>query len=253
MHYNVDGPVATFTLDNGKHNFMNVAMYQLMTEFLGVFASDGQVKVGILTGSAGDSFCAGDDLRARPRPIEVKPHWPTTMFTAPRSKPIIAAIDGWALGGGFQMAVALCDLRVASEDGKLGAPEIAYGMGGIGGALRLTRHLPRTIALQLLLTGDYLTATQAKRVNLVNRVVPARDLVPASRELADRISRHPLIAITTEMQATDECAELSNTDALARAGELYRAQLAVHEATTSYDELAPHKPEPLDLGLGPGL
>ncbi len=253
IHYAIDAGVATFTIDSGKHNFMTVSMYEAMTGHIAAFDADDSVSVGILTGSAGNSFCAGDDLTARPRPIDVTPHWPTKMFTAPRRKPIVSAIDGWALGGGFQMAIGLSDIRVATTEAKLGAPEIAYGMGGIGGALRITRHLPRTVAMQLLLTGDYLTAPQAKRLNLVNRVVATSDLFGAADEIARRIARHPLIAITTELQAIDECTDLDNAEALKHAGTLYRAQLKQHEATAAYDELTPTKPDPIDLGDGPGL
>lgn len=253
VQYEVTDQVATITLDNGRHNFLNVEMYRQLTEMVEQVEVDDAIKVTVLTGSVGNSFCGGDDLKARPRPIDVTPHWPTRLFSIERTKPVIGAFHGWALGGGFQLAISLTDMRVASTEAKLGAPEIAYGMGGIGGAMRLTRHLPRSVAMQMLLTGDYLTASQAHRLGLVNLVVEADKLGGSARELAERIARHPLIAIQTEMQALDQCGDRSAADALKRAGELYRAQLAIHEAEHSYDELVPGKPAPIDLGHGPGV
>lgn len=252
VHYEIADHIATFTIDNGKHNFMNIHMYEEMTNHLVDFESNNEVKVGLLRGRPGSSFCAGDDLKARPRPLDVTPHWPTKMFTAPRSKPIVSAIDGWALGGGFQVAIGLSDLRIATHEAKLGAPEIAYGMGGIGGALRLTRHLPRTVALQMLLTGDYLTAHQAHRLHLVNQVVDVDQLEVATRSMAERIAVHPRIAITTELRALNECEDLDVPQALDRAGALYRAQIAEHEKTSAYADIVPSRPTALDLGLGPG-
>lgn len=253
VHYEVSNDIATMTLDNGPHNFLNVEMYQRMTELLEEIESDDAVKVTILTGSTGDSFCAGDDLKARPRPIDVKPHWPTRLFTAERTKPIIAAIHGWALGGGFQLAIALGDIRLATTDAKLGAPEIAYGMGGLGGAVRLVRHMPRAVAMQMMLTGDYLTAAQAHRLHFVNQVVEPDLLAGEALHMAGRIARHPLVAITTEVQAMNDCADLSPSDALAHASSLYKAQLVTHEEDNPYDAIVPKKPEPLDLGAGPGM
>lgn len=252
VHHEVSNEIATVILDNGPHNFLNVEMYQQLTELIEEIETDDEVKVTILSGSAGNSFCAGDDIKARPRPIDVKPHWPTRLFTTERSKPIVAAINGWALGGGFQLATALGDIRIATTEAKLGAPEIAYGMGGLGGAVRLVRHLPRAVAMQMMLTGDYMTAAQAHRLHFVNQIVEPDALHGAALHMAGRIARHPLVAITTEVQAMNECADLSVSEALAHASSLYRAQLATHEEDNPYDDLVPKKPEPLDLGDGPG-
>lgn len=141
----------------------------------------------------------------------------------------------------------MTDMRVATPDAKFGFPEIQYGMGGLGGATRLAKHLPRTIAMEMLLTGDYLTANEAKRFDLVNRVVPADDLMAAAENLAARVARHPTLAIQTEMEAFTRGGDLSQGDAVALTKTLGRYQMKLHEIDHAYDDLQIQRPEPLDL------
>lgn len=247
VHDEIDGAVLRLTLDNGKHNLLTGDMYRQLCELMTRFGNDDSLKVAILAGSEGNSFCAGDDLKARPRPAAMTPHWPTILWGMQRPKPVIGAIDGWCLGGGFAVLLNLTDLRVATADAKFGMPEIRYGMGGLGGATRLANHLPRTIAMEMLLTGDYLTAPDAKRYDLVNRLVPEGGLFDAADALAARITEHPTLAIRTEMEAFTRGGDMSQADAVALTKTLYRYQMKIHEAEHSYDDLQIQRPQPLDL------
>lgn len=247
VHDQTDGAVLRVTLDNGKHNLLTGDMYRQLCELLTRFMNDDSLKVAILAGTAGNSFCGGDDLRARPRPAAMTPHWPTMLWGMQRNKPVIAAVDGWCLGGGFAVLLNVTDLRVATPEAKFGLPEIRYGMGGLGGATRLARHLPHTIAMELLLTGDYMTATEAKRYDLINRIVPADDLMATAEHLAARIARHPTLAIQTEMEAFSRGGGLSQADAVALTKTLASYQRKLHEIDHAYDNIEIQRPEPLDL------
>lgn len=247
VHDETDGPILRLTLDNGNHNLLTGDMYRQLCELLTRFMNDDRLKVAILAGTHDKSFCGGDDLRARPRPAAMTPHWPTVLWAMQRNKPVIAAVDGWCLGGGFAVLLTCTDIRVATPDARFGLPEIRYGMGGLGGATRLANHLPHTIATELLLTGDYLTAAEAKRYDLVNRVVDRDDLIDAADAFAHRIAHHPTVAIRTEMEAFTRGRNLSQADAVSLTRTLAGYQRAIHEADNSYDDLQIQRPGPLRL------
>jgi enoyl-CoA hydratase/carnithine racemase len=163
------------------------------------------LTVGILTG-AGGSFSAGMDLKAiaagEPRPIDDK-RGGFGIVRRPPEKPLIAAVEGFALGGGFEIALA-CDLIVAAEDAQFGLPEVRRGLvAAAGGAFRLPARIPRGHALEMLLTGDPITAGRAAELGLVSRVTPAGGALDAARELAAKIAANaPLAVRTTKLVAT---------------------------------------------------
>jgi len=229
IHYENNGAVARFTIDNGRLNIMSGEMYEELFFALSEFLSDQNLKVGIISGSESGNFCAGDDLKSEPRPIHSVPHWPTAVSTLRRNKPIIAAADGWSLGAGFHLLLVLSDIRVATPEARFGFPEINYGMGGAGGASRLGRQLPSTIAMQLLMTGEYLSAEQACRHALINEVVSKEALWERTDEMANKVAEHPLLAIQTEMDAYYAGNDLSPTEAVHHAASLYRLQRRIHE------------------------
>ena len=117
-----------------------------------------------------------------------------------RTKPVIGAVKGWCLGQGLLHLLTLTDIRIATADAKFGFPEIQYGMGGAGGATRLGYQIPQTLAMYLLLTGDYYSAQQAKDSFMINEIVDDEKLFPRAMEIARRIARHPLTGITMEME-----------------------------------------------------
>jgi len=157
-------------------------------------AADRQA-VESVTGAGDLSFCAGADLKALSRGERIAPAEPEKvawgfagLVVHAISKPLIAAINGTALGGGTEIALA-CDLVVAAESASFGLPEVKRGiLAGAGGAFRLVQQLPRKFAMEMLLTGDPIPASRALELGLVNMVVPREDLRDAALTLAERIT-----------------------------------------------------------------
>jgi enoyl-CoA hydratase/carnithine racemase len=151
-----------------------------------------------------------------------------------RATPFHGAVRGWCLGRALGYLLTLTDIRVCAPDARFGLPEIAYGMGGMGGTFRLNRHLPSVVAHEMALTGEPIDAQEALRVHLVNRVnrvVPAEELLPEAHRIAQRIARHPALAVRVELASLRRSASLAPDDASAYGMALYRAQrLAMGES-----------------------
>ncbi|MPY33510.1 crotonase/enoyl-CoA hydratase family protein [Streptomyces adustus] len=165
---------------------------------LSALDDDERLRAGILTG-AGGHFCSGMDLKAFPEHgiPTVAERGLAGLTRSRRSTPLIAAVEGAAVAGGFELALA-CDLIVAGESAFFGLPEVARGLvASEGGAIRLPGRLPYHLAMELLLTGDRLPAFRAEHHGLINRLVPDGQAVTAALELAERISRHTSDAVTT--------------------------------------------------------
>lgn len=244
LHYEKDGAVALFTIENGSVNPTTPAMHKELFLALKDFLADPAIRCGILTGAGERGFCAGDDIktpyRAGLSPKEEladhlwphngegeQPHdfaWSRDVLALERFKPIIGAVNGWCLGQGMIYLLSLTDIRVASTNAKFGFPEIAYGMGGAGGTSRLAQHLPHTVAMWMLLTGEPIDAEEALSHRLVNKVVSPDALMATARDVAARIARHPPEAVRIEMEAYYRGRELHKADALALTKHLYRVQ-----------------------------
>lgn len=163
---------------------------------------DGDVRVVIITGAGEQSFCAGVDLKAISRGERIAPEdaeqlrWGFAGIVRHAiSKPTIAAVNGTALGGGTEIALA-CDLVVAVEGATFGLPEVKRGiLAGAGGAFRLVQQLPRKIAMEMLLTGDPIDAKRALELGLVNAVAPGSGLIDAALALAERIAGNAPLSV----------------------------------------------------------
>ncbi len=185
------GPVALISLNRPEHrNAVNAAM---MTELVAAMTraeADDAIQVVVLTG-AGKVFCAGMDLgafSAGERPGLADPHGFAGFVNAPRRKPVIAAVNGGAHAGGFEIMLA-CDMAIAEEAALFSLPEVKRGLVAAGGGThRLPRRIPSVIAVEMLLTGDPITADRALALGLLNQVVPADELIPAALALANRIT-----------------------------------------------------------------
>lgn len=203
--------VLTITLDRPRANAVDVAASHALYEAFARLESDPDLRAGIITGAGERFFCAGWDLKAAAagEPVDAD-HGPGGFAGLTelhgRRKPVIAAVNGIAAGGGFELALA-ADLVVAAEHAQFNLPEATLGIiPDSGGVLRLPRRLPRPLALELLLTGRVLTASQALALGLVNDVVPGEHLLQAARALAARIvASAPLAvaAILEVLEATD--------------------------------------------------
>ncbi len=172
-----------------RRNAVNRAVSEAMVGALDLLDSDPDLRVGIITGRGGN-FCSGMDLKAfldGERP-EIEGRGFAGVCEAPPTKPLIAAVEGYALAGGFELALA-CDLIVAADTAQFGLPEAVRGLvAGSGGLLRLGRRIPSGIALEYALTGAMIPAGEAREWGLVNRIAPPGEALDAAMELAGQIA-----------------------------------------------------------------
>jgi enoyl-CoA hydratase len=197
-----DGRVATVTVNRPKVlNALNTQTLDELRQTMHAFARDPDVRVVILTGAGEKSFIAGADINelSVQTPTGAREHALAGQRVLDSiesmGKPVIAAINGYALGGGCELAMA-CTLRIAADTAKIGQPEINLGIiPGYAGTQRLARLVGRGRALELLLTGDQIPAAEAHRLGLVNRVVPAADLLAETRTLATALAAKAPLAV----------------------------------------------------------
>ncbi len=181
-------------------NALNLAVATGIRDAVDELDADGELRAGVLTG-AGGTFSAGMDLKAFLR--GERPSFPGRglcgITQTPPRKPLIAAVEGWALAGGFELVLA-CDLVVASTSARFGVPEVKRSLvAAAGGALLLAQRIPRAIALEMLLTGDPIDAERAAEVGLINRLVDDGQATDIAVELATRIAANgPLALIATK-------------------------------------------------------
>jgi crotonobetainyl-CoA hydratase len=205
VHTQVSGTTLLVTLDNPKANAVNVAVSNALYEAFARLESDPTLRAGVLTGAGERFFSAGWDLKAAAAGEAVDAdHGPggfagiTEWFT--RTKPIIAAVNGIAFGGGFELALA-ADLVVAAEHAQFALPEVGLGIvPDAGGLLRLPRRMPRALALELILTRRRMTADEAARWGVVNEVVAADRLVARALELAEVIAEGAPLSVAAALE-----------------------------------------------------
>jgi len=200
----VEGHVATVTLDRPeRRNALNYQAYDELEQALRLSAADDDVRCVIVTG-ADPAFCSGDDvgeIMAGPKPV-AKRSLPVTYQVTPAAiaalecdKPVIAAINGAAVGWGMELAL-FADIRIASEKAKFGELFVKRGLVcDVGGFYKLPAIVGPEKAAELLFTGDVFDAAEALRIRLVSQVVPHEDLLPAARALAGRIAANPPLAV----------------------------------------------------------
>ena len=222
MQYTCADGIGVFTFDNGRLNLGNMQLWKQFYHHLLEFEQDDEVTVGVITGQ-GENFCAGDDLK------EIRTEawaltatrWDRLLWARRRAKPMVAAANGYALGGGFLALTLMTDIRIAGESLQTGAPEIAYGMGGISGATRLGINVAPVDAAYLALTGEKIGAQQAVAMRLVNEVVPDEQTLARAMQVAALIARHPRQAVQTELDCLHRGMELSRADAMHYADQQY--------------------------------
>jgi enoyl-CoA hydratase len=198
--------VAIITI-NRPHarNAINHAVSVGVADALDELDARDDLTVGIITGAAG-TFSSGMDLKAflAGENVTVPGRGLAGLCQRPPVKPLIAAVEGWALAGGCEVALA-CDLIVAAEDAKFGLPEAKRGLvAGAGGLVRLPRRIPAGIAMELALTGDPLPATDAHRLGLVNALTPPGEALKGALALAARIAANGPLAVTAAKQIINE-------------------------------------------------
>jgi enoyl-CoA hydratase len=203
-----DGDVLVVTIDRPEaRNAVNLAVAEGIAAALDRLDGDDALRVGVLTG-AGGTFCAGMDLKAFV--AGERPHVEGRGFAGivqrPPRKPLIAAVEGWALAGGFEVALS-CDLIVAARDARLGVPEVKRGLVAAGGALiRLPRRISYHVAMELALTGDPIGAERAYELGIVSRLAAPGAALADARALAAVIAANGPLAVdaTKRVVVADE-------------------------------------------------
>lgn len=219
--------VATVTIDRPeKRNALNGQVRRELVEAFDALEDESGIRVVVLTGAGDRAFVAGADIGefAERTPLEQRAAMEGRRVfevVAAFPRPVIASINGYALGGGCELALA-CDLRIAARSARLGQPEVNLGLlPGGGGTQRLPRLVGLGRAMRLILTGELIDATEAERIGLVDEVVDDDKLGPRTAELAASIARHSPVALRLIKEAVQAAAEMPLTAGLRLERELF--------------------------------
>src|ERR1700722_19432579 len=240
------GAIAYVSLNRPK--MMNALSHTTWVDLETAFkdARDDESSRGVILTGAGDkAFIAGADITELARVTAVQAEQSSAYgqhvlnLIENLGKPVIAAVNGFALGGGCEVAMA-CTLRIASESAKFGQPEVKLGLiPGGGGTQRLPRLVGKGRALQLILTGEMISAAEAYRIGLVNEVVPAADLIPRAEALLKQILSNAPVAVKFALEATNKGLETSQAEGLALEASFFGICAATEdkkEGTTAFLE-----------------
>jgi crotonobetainyl-CoA hydratase len=245
------GSVLEITLERPPANAVDAATSRALYGAFARLESDPDLRAGIVAAAGGRFFCAGWDLKAAAAGEAADADHGPGGFAGltelhGRAKPVIAAVNGIAAGGGFELVLA-ADLVVAAEHAEFSLPETGLGIiPDSGGVLRLPRRLPRPVAVELLLTGRTMTAAEAGDRGLVNQVVPGDQLMPAARALAARVIRAAPLAVAAVLEVLDatEAGSVPDGFGTLRSGRLdrYAAMLVSEDAAEGPAAFAARRP-----------
>jgi enoyl-CoA hydratase len=229
----IDDGVMIITINRpAQRNAMTRDAAERIAAALTELDANPRLSVAVLTGSGG-TFCAGMDLKrfAAGEVPRVEGRGFGGLTEAPPAKPLIAAVEGWALGGGFELVLA-CDMAVAATSARFGLPEVNRGLlARGGGAVRLPRRMPRAIALELLLTGEPLNADRAAHFGLVNKVVADGGALGAACDLARSIAANAPLAVLAAKRLATESQDWQAT-------ELFQRQTAITDPVFASSDAA---------------
>jgi enoyl-CoA hydratase len=209
------GSSLLITIDRPKaRNAVNAAVAKGLAAAIDQLEGDPELRVGVLTGAEG-TFSAGMDLKAAL--AGESPEIPGRGFggltEAETTKPLIAAVEGWAMGGGFELALG-CDLIVAAEDAKFGLPEVKRGLiAAGGGVIRLPKRIGHHLAMEFLLTGEPVSGKRAGELGLANRVVPAGDAAAVALQLAEQLAANAPLALAAVKKVVRAADGVSDAEA----------------------------------------
>lgn len=219
LNYTKEGKIAILTLNRPEAlNSLNTELLQAISDALVDFMRDDNLWVGIITGTGEKAFCAGADIKeALPKLKEYKnmPWAEPPLFRGLKLwKPLVAAVNGHALGGGLELTL-LCDVRIAAENASFGVPEVTLGLIPAWGATqRLPRAIPTALAAEMLMTGRLINAQEAYRIGLVNKVVPQAELMNTAKQMAEMLCKPSPLAARAVKKAMYEGLNLSLTQGL---------------------------------------
>ena len=226
------GGVQVITINRpAARNALDAAVTRGIVHAVDELDSDSRLRAGVLTG-AGGTFSAGMDLKAflrGERPV-IEGRGLCGITETPPSKPLVAAVEGWALAGGFELVLA-CDLVVAGRGARFGVPEVKRALVAAGGgALMLSQRVPRAVALEMLLTGDPIDAATAERHGLVNRLVDDGGACDAAVELATTIAGNGPLAVAATKRIATSADDWSHDERWARQAEINSGVFRSHDA-----------------------
>jgi len=241
----VSNGVMTITMNRPEaKNAVNLAMAQGIAAAIDELDSNDDIRVGILTG-ANQTFCSGMDLKAF-----VSGELPYIagrgfggLVEAPPAKPLIAAVEGYALAGGCELAM-VCDLIVAADNVKFGIPEVKRGLAAAaGGLMRFPRQLPYRLAMELALTGDFLEADRALSLGFINSVVEAGTALQAAEQLAEKIAANGPLAVKLSKAVVRDSQDWATSDMFAKQQDIlnpvFTSEDAIEGATAFAEKRAP--------------
>lgn len=205
--YKKEGQIAIFTINRPEaRNAFDTQMLKALYEAMIGFRDDGELRVGIITGAGEKAFCGGTDAKERLPILREHRGSPEATPANPMRglevwKPLIAAVNGVALGMGFEIILA-CDIRIASENARFGLPEVTLGLiPGQGGTQRLPRMIPWCRAAEMILTGKIIDAQEAYRIGLINEIVSSSELMQKAKEWAETICQAAPFAVKAAKEA----------------------------------------------------
>jgi enoyl-CoA hydratase/carnithine racemase len=220
VDYEKEGRIAIFTINRPQAmNAMNMEAIRELNEAMADFRDDPELWVGIITGAGDRAFCGGADIKDTLSFMKEhrRDQWafpPTIMRGFELWKPLIAAINGLALGGGLEIALS-CDIRIAAENARLGTPEVNLSLiPGWGGTQRLPRMIPWCKAAEILLMGRPIDAQEAYRIGLVNKVVPQAEVMTTAKEWAKVICEAGPLAVRAAKEAMIRGSSMTLEDGL---------------------------------------
>lgn len=218
-------------------NALNMATMEELRAAFHEIKNDAAIRVVIFTGSGEKAFIAGADIGELAKNDAVSgkeyTHRGQNVLNLIENlgKPVIACINGFALGGGCEIAMA-CTMRLASDNAKLGQPEVKLGIiPGYGGTQRLPRLVGKGIAMEMVLAGEMITAQEAHRIGLVNEVVPSAELIPRAEAIASKITANAPLAVQYAMEAVNKGMEMSLAEGLYLEAVLFGVACATEDKT----------------------
>ena len=227
-----DGEVLLVTIDRPEaRNAVNLAVAEGIAAALDRLDGEDGLRAGVLTGDGG-TFCAGMDLKAfvAGERSYVEGRGFAGIVQGPPRKPLIAAVEGWALAGGFEVALA-CDLIVAARDARFGLPEVKRSLvAAAGGLIRLPRRIPYHLAMELILTGDPIGAERAAGIGIVNRLAEPGEALAAAHELALAIARNGPLALAASKRIVASAQDWTESEAWERQREIAEPVFASEDA-----------------------
>ncbi|MEM1299147.1 MAG: carnitinyl-CoA dehydratase [Pseudomonadota bacterium] len=215
-----DGAILEVTLDRPKANAIDLATSRIMGETFAAFRDDPELRVAILTGAGNKFFCPGWDLKAAAGGDEVDGDYGIGGFGGLQelgnlNKPVIAAVNGIACGGGLELAIS-CDIILAADHATFALPEIRSGTVADAASCALPKRIPYHVAMELLLTGRWFDASEAQTWGLVNQIHPGDDLMAKAWEMAEHLASGPPLVMAAIKEIVREAEDMRFQDILSR-------------------------------------